>query len=256
MARKSRRSPLIVIVIALLVLVAIGWIWRHGLHRAEPPAPATPAKAPASNGPMVATADRIDPADEGKMITIKGRLAVHEAARDTQLDVSADAVMLLRYTDMLQWRERCSGDACTYQKVWSPQPIDSSRFREKEGHKNPPRLPLTIARYASRDVRLGAFHVDAYTLGNYRSPAGLKVQPLPYRVSSAQLPTNLKISFRDNGGTLYAGKDPAHPEIGDMRVIYRVIPAVDVVLTGIQHGDQLLLRGASAVGPIKRESAP
>jgi hypothetical protein len=130
--------------------------------------------------------------------------------------------------------------------VWSPQLIKSGKFREQEGHKNPERLPLTSARFSAGEVRLGAFRIDAATIGNYRLTAALQTRPVPFPVSSSQLPSNLAISFRDSNGVLYAGNDPAHPAIGDVRVSYRIIPATDVQLTGIQRGDRLMVQKSTS----------
>ena len=57
-------------------------------------------------------------------------------------------------------------------------------------------------------------------------------------MSASELPPNLAASFRDSDGMLYAG-DPAHRAIGDIRVIYRVIPAGTVEITGTQRGDRI-----------------
>ena len=99
-------------------------------------------------------------------------------------------------------------------------------------------------------MRLGAFKVDAGVLGNYRLDESLKIKPLPFKVSSAQLPSNLATTFRDYNGALYAG-DPEHRKVGDVRVSYRIIPATKVDLVGIQRGDRLIVQksGASAAPP-------
>ena len=80
--------------------------------------------------------------------------------------------MLLRFVEMLQWQEQCpktgKNPKCTYQQVWSPQPISSTDFHEKKGHENPERLPFGIARFPSPDIRIGAFRVDSRQVGNYR----------------------------------------------------------------------------------------
>ena len=61
------------------------------------------------------------------------------------------------------------------------------------------------------------------------------------RSASSKLPSNLAISFRDRNGTLYAG-DPEHRAVGDVRVIYRIIPAEKVEIIGTQHGDGVIVQ--------------
>ena len=103
-------------------------------------------------------------------------------------------------------------------------------------------LPVTTARYPSAEVRVGAFRVNAALFGNSQPGAALPVKPVQYPVTSAKLPSNLAISFRDRNGILYAG-DPDHPAVGDMRVIYRIIPAEKVEIVGTQHGDGVIVKG-------------
>jgi hypothetical protein len=249
MAKTSNRPNLIALALVVVVALIIGYLWLH--KRGEPPAATTTAAQKPTvdtTNALAVPSDKIDPANEGRQISLSGDLGVNTPATDSQLGITAEAVMLLRYAEMLQWREQCTGGKnCTYQQVWSPQLISSAKFREPDGHKNPDRLPLTTARFSSSDVRLGAFKVDAAVLGNYRLDESLKIKPLPFKVSSAQLPSNLATTFRDYNGALYAG-DPEHRKVGDVRVSYRIIPAAKVDLVGIQRGERLIVQksGASA----------
>jgi hypothetical protein len=239
---KSAKRPNLVVLLILIVIAAIGaYVWLHK-HRADSEAPAvTETKtSPRVDAPHI-SADKIDPANEGRAITIGGALSVKKPARDTQLGIGADAVMLLRFAEMLQWQEKCDGEKCAYQEVWSPLVIDSRRFREPEGHKNPGRLPITSGRFSAGEVRLGAFVLDAAALGNYRFDSALQTKPVPYPVKNAELPSNLAISFREVNGALYAG-DPEHRAVGDLRISYRIIPAGNVELTGLQHGERLIVQ--------------
>jgi hypothetical protein len=246
MAKSAKRPNLAVVVLILIVLAAIGaYVWLHKRHAGPATPPATEANAPPHvEAPRVA-ADKIDPANEGRLVTIEGTLSVKKPPRDTQLGIGADAVMLLRFAEMLQWQERCAGASCTYQQVWSPQVIDSRKFREPEGHKNPERLPITTGRFSAGELRLGAFVVDAAALGNYRLDSALQTKPVPFPVKDAELPSNLAISFREVNGALYAG-DPDHRAVGDLRISYRIIPAGNVELTGTQHGERLIVQKSKA----------
>ena len=245
MAKKSIAPRVIVLILVLGVAALLAHFWMR--HRQSATDASSSTTAPVSeNAPLAAAPDRIVASNEGRTIALSGKLDVRTPARDTQLGVSADAVMLLRISEILQWLEQCAGDKCEYKKVWSPQLIKSGKFREQEGHKNPERLPLTSARFSANEVRLGAFRIDAATIGNYRLTAALHTQPVAFPVSSSQLPSNLAVSFRDSNGVLYGGNDPAHPAIGDVRVSYRIIPATDVQLTGIQRGDRLMVQKSTS----------
>jgi len=242
MAKSAYRSNPVVVVLILAVLAAIGaYVWLHERHAPAEAPVAAAGKTPAYGEALRVSADRIDPANEGRVVTIGGALVVKRPARDTQLGIGADAVMLLRSAEMLQWQEKCAGDACTYQQAWSPLAIDSRKFREPQGHRNPERLPITSARFPAGEMRLGAFAVDAAALGNQRLESALQVKPVPYPVKDAQLPSNLAVSFRTVDGAFYAG-DPARQAVGDMRISYRIIPAGNVELTGTQHGERLIVQ--------------
>lgn len=246
MAKSANRNNPIVVVLVLVVLAAIGaYVWMH--KREAPPGtpPATEPKAPPKVDAPRVSADKVDPANEGRLVTVAGALTVTKPPRDTQLGIGADGIMLLRFAEMLQWQEKCNGASCTYQQVWSPQAIDSRKFREQEGHKNPERLPITTGRFSAGEVRLGAFLVDAAALGNYRLDSALQTKPVPYPVKDAELPSNLAISFREVNGALYAG-DPEHRAVGDLRISYRVIPAGNVELVGTQRGDRLIVQKSKA----------
>lgn len=246
MAKSANRNNPIVVILILVVLAAIGaYVWLHKRNAETATPSANEAKAkPHVDAPHVAS-DKIDPANEGRLVTVAGTLSVKKPPRDTQLGIGADAIMLLRFAEMLQWQEKCDGASCTYQEVWSPQIIDSKKFREPEGHKNPERLPITTGRFSAGEVRLGAFLVDAAALGNYRLDSSLQTKPVPYPVKDAELPSNLAISFREVNGSLYAG-DPEHRAVGDLRITYRIIPAGEVELVGTQRGERLVVQRSKA----------
>ena len=245
MAKTSNRPNLIVLALVVIAVAVAAYAWVHK-HRESSETPATPAdkSAAATSEALAIPSDRVDPANEGKLVKLSGDLSLKTPASDTQLGITADAIMLLRFAEMLQWREQCTGTNCTYQQVWSPQLIASGRFRAPEGHKNPERLPFTTARYSANDLRLGAFRIDAAALGNQRLSSALQGRPAPYPVTSAKLPSNLAITFRDVNGALYAG-DPEHRTVGDVRVSYRIIPAGKVEIVGIQRGDRVIVQKAS-----------
>ena len=251
MARQKTSRAQLIIAAAVIAALVLGFLWLRR-HQNEPVAetPTTQKSGVEASNAIAVGADALNPANEGKQISVSGDLVVNAPATDSQLGITApDAVMLLRFVEMLQWQQQCRGTECTYQQVWSPQLINSSKFREPAEHQNPARLPMTTARFSSNDVRLGAFKIDAATLGNYRLEASLRIKPTPYKVTSAQLPSNLALTFRDFNGALYAG-DPAHRKVGDVRVSYRIIPAAKVDVVGVQRGDKLVVQ-KSATQPLQ-----
>ncbi len=231
--RRSRRKPrrlLLTATGAVIAVVIVALLATHGdWHRigsrirSEFGTPETHA--------LSLSATSIDPANDGKRIRVSGELSIGKPPRDPRLDVSATAAVLFRHVEMYQWRERCNGGNCIYETVWSQQPIDSSKFDRPDGHGNPP-FPFTDAQFAASDIRLGAFHVDPAVVA-----ATGKVTGLP--VNTSTLPPNLAATFRDIGGALYAGDNPAQPAIGDLRVSFSEVAVGKATLTGVQHGSRL-----------------
>ena len=172
----------------------------------------------------------VDAANEGRKISVSGKLSAPAAARDPELSLSVDTVLLLRSVEMFQWREQCSGNDCRYDTTWSAQPIDSEKFRTPGGHENP-HFPFTSARFSSGPVRLGGYIVDPQLIAE-------QVTPVNHPVHVADIPPNLAVTFRDADGALMTG-DPANPKVGALRVSYRAAPSIAVTVTGVQRGQRL-----------------
>jgi hypothetical protein len=238
-ARRNRgRLPAIALLALVLIAIvaAIGWS-RRAHHAQDHAPPVSSTQTTAVGAPITVSADRVDPANEGRPVTISGTLRADKPVRDAQLGISADALILLRDVMMRQWRERCANAKCTYTLVWAAQPMDSRGFKIAAGHQNPPRLPFSSARFFADDMHLGAFGIDAALL------AGAS-KPVAYPVQGAQLPPNLAATFRESDGVLYAGADPKQAAAGDLRVSYRIVPLGGARMTGVQRGDRL--KAASA----------
>jgi len=218
---RRRRKPANRIVaggMVLAVLAAAAWAGYRYLDR--------------SAAPLKVSAEHIDPANEGRHVQVSGLLTAGSGARDPDMDISAGTAVLLRKVEMFQWREHCEhGAACTYETTWSSQRIDSSGFREPQGHENPP-MRLVDAHFAPGDLKLGAFSADA---GLVAAQVALADHP----VHAADLPPNLAATFADANGALYAGGDASHPLVGEVRVSYRIAPLREVVLRGVQRGHRL-----------------
>ena len=220
MARRKRKHGIRIVAAAaaLAGLAALGWIGYRHFER-------QPA-------PIRASADRIDPANEGRPVQVTGRLTASSVARDADMGIEAKAAVLLRKVEMFQLRERCEhGAACTYETAWASQRNESSAFREPQGHENPP-MRLVDAHFAGADLKLGAYAVDP---GLVAAQVALADHP----VRAADLPPNLAATFADADGALYAGGDASHPRVGEVKVSYRIAPLGEAVLRGVQHGNRL-----------------
>ena len=213
--------------IVLVAAAAIGWFAYRGGEQVHEPVSA-PVPAAATTG--AATGQR-DAANAGADVKLDGKLSASASPHDPEIGISAAAALLLRNVEMYQWREHCEGGNCSYETAWSSQPIDSGKFHQKDGHDNPPQR-LVSRRFDAQNLRIGSVEIDPDLLA---AQAAAEDRP----VHAAMLPGNLAASFSDVGGVLYAGGDPAHPKVGELRVSYRVVPLGEVSLHGIQRGNRL-----------------
>lgn len=222
----SRRMLIgfLVLVVLVVIVIVTRRYWQSESPSHEPAVAVAPAQP-------------IDASNEGRLVAVSGQLDIGEPARDTELGISADALVLMREVEMFQWHEDCADGDCAYDRSWFAQSIDSGAFREAGGHANPGRFPFAAARFEAESVKLGDFEVDAEFAARGRAPTDLSV-------GVDQLPPNLAATFREFGGLLYAGADPEHPEVGDLRVSYRAVPAGAARLVGVQQGRQLLPPGS------------
>ena len=232
MARRRKQSislGRVALFVALILAVIAGvWAWQHRA-RVQSAVSTITTELPLPTQNAGSAQSDVNAAVATKM---SGKLSIHRPPRDTQLGISVDAAILLRIVEMYQWHERCelAGGACSYDQSWSSGQVDSSKFRVPAGHVNPP-APFADARFIAGEIKLGDLVVDPKLL-NAQSA-------VEYRVSADSLPPNLEATFSVIDGVLYAGGDAAHPQVGTVRVRYRIVPAGEVELSGIRHGNRL-----------------
>ena len=118
-------------------------------------------------------ADKVDAANEGKLVHVSGRAATDETLADAQFGVSANAIRLARKVEVYQWVEHSDtkrvkeGDkekdvtTYSYTQEWCEKPVDSGRFHDR-GFVNPPAaLPFSDREVFASKVALGAFTLSA-----------------------------------------------------------------------------------------------
>jgi hypothetical protein len=185
-----------------------------------------------------ASVDVVKPANAGKLLHVTGKAVTDEVLGDRTFGISANALLLKRDVEMYQWeekkkshtRKRIGGGTrtvttYTYNKVWSEELIDSSRFRKPGEHRNPSSMRCQEKRWAAQRARLGAFHLPSSILERIYD-----LDPLP----AESVPANLRgrAVLHDEG--FYVGKDPGDPQIGDLRVSFSVLRPTEISLVAKQ----------------------
>lgn len=175
-------------------------------------------------------------AGEGGLAHVSATASASAAVADPDFGVATQGLALRREVEMFQWvekREKRSerrADGSTreveeyrYERRWSDEHADSSRFREPAGHENPPPPPFRSQRFSADEVRVDGRVLDPRIVGDIGG-----WEPLP--ASTEVLPPNLAASLRSADGWLYSGENFASPQVGDLRIRFARIPEGQVSL--------------------------
>lgn len=144
----------------------------------------------------------------------QGQIESAATVADPDFGVHAKALGLERRVEMLQWRKLDLPAPPHYEQAWVAGRVDAHGF--DAAHRNPGELPFNGARWWSADAKLDGHPVSANVL------AALDAWK-PLKPDLSQLPTNLAVSFQPDGDWLSTSQDPAHPQIGDVRVRWHTI---------------------------------
>ncbi len=197
--------------------------------------------------------DRVEPANEGKLVYTTGQATADETLGDEQLGISAPGLKLTRSVQIYQWVEgrishrsgppkrRTTTYTYRHDKRWVAQPVDSGKFYadSKTGQRpsNTGTLPLTGQAWYAKEVRLGAFKLAQ------RQVDRLSQEKLP--VTNAMLaglpaPWKSRLTLGPKG-TFYLAVKPGgnlkDPQIGDVRITFSMAKPQTVSLVARQAGD-------------------
>lgn len=253
--------------LAMVVVTAGLLFWNEGR------AVQTSRSLTEGSGLVVAVAnDRVDPANEGKLIHLQGELASGRPVADPALGVEARAARLVRHVEMYQWKEETETETVkrvgggeerrttyTYRRVWSNSRNASERFNQQAGHQNPD-FRFRSFEAVAQDAALGAFRPGEKALLRLSSEQPFAIDAAEVATALGQRP-GIGPVFADGGG-LYLGQDSNNPRIGDLRVTYSIAPLGPTSFIGRQVGAGLdeyqtkagdrLLMAQSGLAPASR----
>jgi hypothetical protein len=229
-------TGLLVLLVATIVL-----FWNEGRSLRQ-------ARALAEGEAVVKTVvtAAIDPQNEGRLVHLAGETSGGQKLHDHDLGIEVAGLRLMRRVEMFQWKEehasrsgRGSGETeadFTYSRTWSEEPIDWTRFRFPQDHKNPPMPAITSRSFVAKDARIGAFRIDERIITMLGHGAAFNVPAGATGLAHDRLgrPTQAV------QGGIFAGDDPAAPRVGDVRISYTVLSHQSVSLAGRQNGDGIV----------------
>lgn len=179
------------------------------------------------------------PDANGKLVLAVGEPVVETPARDAQFGVAADSPALLRKVEMFQWNETHFGGVTNYHQNWYDHPIDSSAFGNPDAHANPGAFPINATRFDSGDVTVGGFKLAPQLVHMIDGPE-------PIQPDLSHLPPNMAATFQAWDGSLVTSANPAHPQIGDLRISWmKIAPADLTVFARDQDGTLVPVNDAS-----------
>lgn len=204
-------------------------------------------------------ADKVDPANEGKLVHVIAKADTKDVLTDPLFKISSTAIRLERRVEMYQWKQNESSKTekqlgggtkkttvYTYEKVWSDKPVNSAYFKEA-GHENPG-FPFESEKLRANHVTLGDFLLNdslVDRLGDSRKlpvPADYK---LPATLSGKSDAAYVHVSRKSSAPSQVSQEQPAdnagdaaltEPAIGDLRISWYAVVPHEVSIVARQTG--------------------
>lgn len=204
-------------------------------------------------------ADKVDPANEGKLVHVTAKADTKDVLTDPLFKISSTAIRLERRVEMYQWKQNESSKTekqlgggtkkttvYTYEKVWSDKPVNSAYFKEA-GHENPG-FPFESEKLRANHVTFGDFLLNdslVDRLGDSRKlpvPADYK---LPAALSGKSDAAYVHVSRKSSAPSQVSQEQPAdnagdaaltEPAIGDLRISWYAVVPHEVSIVARQTG--------------------
>lgn len=193
-------------------------------------------------------ADTVDPGNEGKLIHISGLATTTETLSDGVFGVSLQALKLEREVEMFQWKEdekkekrkKVGGGeetvtTYTYATGWYDEVIDSSRFKEPDGHYNPGAMAYDSASWTAGTVTDGAFTLSDSLVGQITSWEKIPMTAETLATTGPELSQQLQLV----DGQYFIGAAPTAPRVGDLRIGFQAVKPTVVSIVAKQVGSAL-----------------
>ena len=200
------------------------------------------------------SADRVDSANEGRLVHVSAFAKTDDVLRDDSFGISETAIRLVREVEMYQWVEsqrsstekKLGGGEETvttyeYSKEWRDNLVDSAGFQSSDGHRNPAAFPYEERTETATGVSLGAFTLSSEQIQMLHRSEALEI---------AELPSALSRNARLQDGAIYIGAEPSSPTVGDVRVRFHVVRPGAVSVVAAQTGSSFEPYRAEAGGTI------
>jgi Transmembrane protein 43 len=219
LAARFRRSPRLAVAGSVLAIVALATVYWNEERAVR----AHRAFDEGAAHVLHVLPERVDGANEGRVVHLSGTVSTEETLRDEAFGVSAKALRLDRHVEMYLWDESKRVDngktEYEYTKRWSPKVIESAAFKETDGHRNPNLFPFEERTVLAEAAHLGAFSIPKEGLHPFSA-----FEPLaPTADMFAAAPTDTRAKTRLAGSSFFLGQSAETPQVGDVRITFQIV---------------------------------
>lgn len=190
---------------------------------------------------------KIDPANNGKPVHMSGDAKTDEVLTDSAFNYSANAIHLGRSVEMFQWIEdrkektekQVGGSEKTtttyeYRTGWSSSAIDSSSFKQPDGHRNPGSMPYEAMSLSAKNVLLGSYRLIPAQISQISGKETVNFTA----AEIAKLPPAIRAKAKPSGEWLFLGANAQQPQVGDVRIRLDVVKSPKAIsVIAVQNGD-------------------
>ena len=189
---------------------------------------------------------RLDSSLEGKLIHAAGHADTKDILRDDLFGVSVNAIKLERETEYYQWvehehsetRKKFGGGeetvtTYTYSQEWTNSPVDSSNFRDSD-YRGRNTIIADIKDFSAwaPNVTFGAYTLPDFLKHRIGGAKAMTIESVDVKSLAGIIRTGALETASDlvkvSGSTVYIGRNPASPTIGDVRVTFKQTPPANV----------------------------
>ena len=190
------------------------------------------------------TADKVDSANEGKLVHLTGKATTTAELKDNDLNIKTSALVMKRTVEMYQWKEKSDSKrkkklggseqntvTYSYDKVWEEGRIDSSKFKESNNYSNP-QIPIDSASWTASPILIGDFTLSSSLVKNLQDFTPLEINKdtkLPKKIADREL--------KEQNGMFYLASDLQNPQLGDIRISYQAVQPTTVSIISKQKGN-------------------
>ena len=231
------------ILLALIIgaIILVFWNEGHSLHTAQSLEQAKKILISIPNSP-------INNQNNLKVVYLSGLATTKDQLSDSLLGITVNAINLTRKAAMYQWKEQTETKTekqiggsekkittYSYEKTWSEQLINSSNFKNPDGHQNPTSMPIQSQVLYAKTVTLGDFLLPETLIKQVNVSQSVDLAS----VNKESLKTQFNKPVNWTNNELYLGQDSQNPQLGDLRVTVTAAYPQDVSIIAQQTGNTL-----------------